>query len=634
MRSILIWDSDAPPPAGDFTTVLWSAYGASDSRDVVSLPRIVEQRADVLRARYLAWVHDLGETVVGNRTVRQHLRLRPGFSYWWMTLLAHKPNYYDAAQITDVVKMFAFESLAGEWRPVGAIRLHSGNRGLQAAFAGYCRTLRLEFEVDPQPPRPVAKANGGRRRWRTVAGAVGPALREIANAMRRGAQMPVDPRSAICVLGPLIYLKDAALREGRFESNYWDRLAALLRQLGVHTTWIHSFSPHERIRSTDEAEALLKRFMQSSGGSEVHGLLDSHVGWRELATAVALYARLVAAAWRMRRIGLVFRPADSGFDVWPLFRNNWYASLLGRAALRNCLSLASYEAVLKVTPYQPTGLFLQENQPWEMALIYAWRAAGHGRLIGVPHTTVRFWDLRYFYDARAYGRGSDTDLPMPDLVAVNGPMAFQAYADGGYPRTALAGVEALRFFHLLERPAAGAREGAPPQSRRQQVLICGDNIPGSNDKVMRVVEAAAALLPAATEYVFKPHRVGAFDPANYPGVRVEIQDRGLAEMLEACDIAVTGNITSAAADAYCRGTRVAVLLDGRSLNGSPLRGIRGVRHFATGRELAEIVQSPAPPPDGGRDLFWLDRDLPRWRELLALEKANGTEAQMGVEARG
>lgn len=631
MRSILIWDSDAPPPSGDFTTVLWSAFGAGDRQDVVSLPRVVEQRADALRARYLAWVHDLGETVVGGQTVRQHLRLRPGFSYWWMTLLAHKPNYYDAAQITDVVKMFAFESLAGEWSPFSAVRLHSGNQDLQSAFAHYCRTQHLELQIDPQPAPAGQGSGGGRSRWQKLAGALGPALRELGHAMRRGAQMTVDPRSAICVLGPLIYLKEAAFREGRFESNYWDRLAALLRQLGVHTTWIHSYSPHERMRSADEADALLKRFAQSSGGREVHGLLDSQVGWRELATALVLYARLVGAAWRMRHIGASFRPAGSAFDLWPLFRNNWYASLLGRAALRNCLSLASYEAVLKVTPFQPTGLFLQENQPWEMALIHAWRAAGHGRLIGVPHTTVRFWDLRYFYDARSYGRGSDTDLPMPDTVAVNGPMAFQAYADGGYPVAALAGVEALRFFHLLERPPAAAHHSAS-ESPAQQVLVCGDNIPGSNEKVMRVVEAAAPLLPAATNYVFKPHRVGAFDPANFPGVRVEVQERGLAEMLEACDIAVTGNITSAAADAYCRGTRVAVLLDGRSLNGSPLRGIRGVRHFATGPELAEIIQSSEPPPGAGRDLFWLDRDLSRWRKLLALGTAGSAEAAIGGEA--
>lgn len=634
MRSILIWDSDAPPPSGDWTIVLWSGYGAADARDVVSLPRIVEQRADALRARYLAWVHDLGETAVGGRTVRQHLRLRPGFSYWWMTLLAHKPNYYDSPQITDVVKMFAFESLAGEWPPFGAVRLHSGSRGLQAAFAHYCRTMRLEFQVEPPPRQPAVTARGGRTIWHKVAGAVGPALREIANLTRRGAQMTVDPRSSIGVFGPLIYLKDAALREGRFESNYWDRLAALLGRLGVHTTWIHAFSPHERIGSPGEADVLLKRFMRSAGGREVHGLLDSQVGWRELAAAVALYARLAWATWRMRRIGLVFRPAGSAFDLWPLFKNNWYASLLGRAALRNCMCLASYESVLRATPCQPTGLFLQENQPWEMALIHAWRAAGHGRLIGVPHTTVRFWDLRYFYDARTYVRGSDTDLPMPDTVAVNGPMAFQAYADGGYPKAALAGVEALRFFHLLDRPAARPHGAASRPSRGQQVLICGDNIPGSNDKVMRVVEAAAARLPVETEYVFKPHRVGAFDPASYPGIRVEVRDDALAEMLEECDIAVTGNITSAAADAYCRGTRVAVLLDGRSLNGSPLRGIPGARHFATGQELAEIIQSPEPPPEAGRDLFWLDRDLPRWRRLLALEAVGGPEAHMGVEARG
>ena len=47
-------------------------------------------------------------------------------------------------------------------------------------------------------------------------------------------------------------------------------------------------------------------------------------------------------------------------------------------------------------PRQRLGLYLCENQGWERIFIRAWRKHGHGKLIGVAHSTIGYWDMRYF----------------------------------------------------------------------------------------------------------------------------------------------------------------------------------------------------------------------------------------------
>jgi surface carbohydrate biosynthesis protein (TIGR04326 family) len=336
-------------------------------------------------------------------------------------------------------------------------------------------------------------------------------------------------------------------------------------------------------------------------------------------SAARAYGRLFAAALRLRGIRAAFTPQGSRFDFWPLVRGTWRASLTGRPALRNCLTLATYERLLSSLPHQRTGIYLKENQPWEIALLHAWRSAGHGRIVGVPHATVRFWDLRYFYDPRSYGQSGTHTVPTPDSVAVNGPAARSAYVAGGYPASQLVDVEALRFLHIAAAPS-GRR--LPADRGELRVLICGDNTHESNAKMLGLVQDATRRFQRKARFVFKPHKAAPLHPAAFPSVDIEVRDGDLGQMLGDCDLVLTGSLTSAAVDAYCVGKPVASLLDGRRLNGSPLRGLAGVRHFATAAELARILDAAcdadAPPAMALADepYFWLDPALPRWRALL------------------
>src|SRR3989338_6881199 len=89
--TFLVWDSEGQPPEGKWIPVLWREFGNDGDAPAYSIPRRVEEQAEFLRTRYLAWIHDLGEARVHGVRLVDYLSLRPGFSYWWMTLPAAVP---------------------------------------------------------------------------------------------------------------------------------------------------------------------------------------------------------------------------------------------------------------------------------------------------------------------------------------------------------------------------------------------------------------------------------------------------------------------------------------------------------------------------------------------------------------
>ena len=109
-RTLLVWDTEGAPPVGGWTTVLWSSFGVRGDPEAISIPKLVEEQADTLKARYLAWIYDLGETRLSGKRLVDHLELRPGFSYWWLTLLGEK-IYGESPGPYDAVRFFALEDL-------------------------------------------------------------------------------------------------------------------------------------------------------------------------------------------------------------------------------------------------------------------------------------------------------------------------------------------------------------------------------------------------------------------------------------------------------------------------------------------------------------------------------------------
>lgn len=625
--SVVVWALRGEPPADAGDVLLWQGY--ADGSGVQSVPRYLEAHAKRLRSRYLEFIHDLGERQINGKSVAEHLDLGDGFSFWWMTHLAEK-SPFKSPQLYDCLRLMALEEILVERGP-SRLALHGVERDLAEAIEAMCRNLGIGF-VWHFASRPKSK-------WslRRIYLALPHPVQGLISLRHLVMKWPLrrlerprwfSDRKAIFLCSYFFNLDAASCSAGSFHSNQWGNMPAYLQQGGWHANWIHHFLRSPDDRDIQARSQWLNLFNRDALNQGCHSLLESYLSWAVVRRALWKWLCLNAISLRLRNAHGMFNPRDSAASLWPLLRTDWWTSLRGPAALSNCLWVELFDAVLKDIPHQPTGLYLWENQGWECALLRAWRRHGHGRIIGVPHATVVFWHLNNFDDPRTLESVAGCAKPLPDHLAVNGPMAWRVFEDAA---NVLPGrfveVEALRFQYLAEPgfglPGTGSSSphgrAFPVDGKRRKVLILGDFTEKQTLKMLSCMEEALHLSRADVSLVFKPHPVSRIRQRDYPSLPFETTSSALVEILPTCDLVFSSNTTSAGLEALLAGLPVLVFLDEEDFNHSPLRGVEGVRFVGTARDLAAALDSirhPATAP-ALEEFFWLDQKMPRWGKVLA-----------------
>lgn len=596
--------------------VLWRGHVCDPSGSTVSVIDEVEAHADSYRAAYLAWVRSLGCHRIGGASVIERLTNTDGFSYWWMSHLAQQFNVMAGSPVDDVIKALAFEKLVIQMN-ADRVVLVSARRPLALVLAGLCEKLGIAFtwQENAAPSSHFGGLEEWIRRapdWIQAVAYLGMYLIRTIPAVRRPRQG--QPRARVTFFDVLVHFDSGAASVGRFVSNYWTALVDAVREWRIECNWLHLYFRHRATRTPRIASKLVGGWNRTGGWSQEHALVESALTARAVVAAVRDYLGLRALHSETAALAGV-KPRASVLEPWPLIESEWRDSLCGRQAMLNCLTYQVLGAAVARLPKQDLGIFICENQPWEMALLHHWRRRPNGLLVGVPHTTVRYWDLRYFHDSDSYASGPDS-LPMPDLLAVNSPYARRALANAGYPDDRLVDVEALRYLHLAARPGrTPASEDSKPAAATK-ILVCGDFMQDTNRRLIAMAEAARKIRGGALDLLIKPHPAYGLAGGLLSEGLWRVHDGPLSTILSACDVVFTSAITSAAVDAYCAGLPVIQMLDGETFNRSALLGFADVLFVGDVNQLLAAVDMAVPPVPEGRRYFWIDAGLPRWRRLI------------------
>jgi len=617
---ISIWDKEDAPPPSNRLTVLWRQYVDNDKPNFISMPQQVDLRAEGLRSKYLSWIYDLGVTEIDGKKITNHMYIRENLSYWWMASIAQKYNIYGASPINDAIKVIALERILIE-KEVTDVLFSSSNHNLSVCLSHLCKDLGILFIWNRETKNRAGKSlllniNAQfPRGFRAFLSLSKYLLKQLTSNKGCKSIVPAN-EGEVTLIDVLVHLGMDTSRSGCFKSNYWTVLVDKLTEWKIKTNWIHLFFPHPEVASIGIAQDYIKQFNRAERNQQHHVLLDSKFSFTVLKKGVRDYLKLSKIRFSRQELDKV-RPAGSVVKLWSLFDEEWRDSIYGPKAIHNCLVLALFEELFTEWPIQKLGIYLLENQPWEIALAYAWRMAGHGRLIGSAHSTVRIWDLRYQYDHRTYENSIGSGFAQPDYLAVNGPVASKNILSSGYPMNRVIEVEALRYLHLLNTKKK--QLVANTFARPLRVLICGDFTVHTNRRLIGWLELAAPTLPQDTTYTFKPHPAYPFDLSNFAYLRnvTTTCESPLSELLNSCDVLYTSNITSASVDSYCAGIPVIQMLDGNSYNMSPLQGLDNIAFASSPSELTRHLTSiPKRSCTNPIDFFYLDNALPRWLGII------------------
>jgi len=409
----------------------------------------------------------------------------------------------------------------------------------------------------------------------------------------------------------LAHLHQDATSAGEFNSNYWGPLVNLVQSTGP-TQWLHLSADRGKRKDVEKDVELMDAWR--SPPDVRHSLLQAHVTFPLRMKALRDYLRVVAMGLRTRRKRELLWDHRARASMWPVFRSQYRDEWYGTGAFHNCLALNLFEDFLSRLPQAPLGIYLFENQPWEMALIHAWRTGGHGTLIGFAHSTIPFWSTRIFKDRRdLWSKDSPGVMPCPDQVAVNGPSAREALLTGGYPNDRLIDVEAVRY---LERSTLDDHT----RSSEGVLLVLGEYDARITERILSDVGQAPHDADFQGEIVFRGH------PAAEPLTesvtsRFTLDDHpSSTEALRSANVIVCGALSSVALEALRLGKTTCLVADGRTFTSSPAEGFDPSWVFGT-KDLAGVLRGK---PVANREFhspglmnyFWLGHNLAKWRELI------------------
>ncbi|EMO70415.1 TIGR04326 family surface carbohydrate biosynthesis protein [Leptospira santarosai] len=621
-NSILIWDHSVDQNLPHFSgrIYLWRDYSEDPSKDRFSIPKYIDQNRIRLREQYNSILYQLGEIRLTNKRIVDWLQIRPGLSYWWMTLIVES-NYGKSSFMTPFIKLLALEEILSN-QNVLEIIFSSSNSNLKEIIRKFCKENKIRFSqqngikdynnrINPfwifykRLPYIFRASIAFFRYLRLIWG-----LRKQNTFGKRLKNFQTS------IFDYFFHLRFDSKDNVSFESNYWTDLVDVFRNLKIKTLWSHIFIPYSQVPSSKKAISLAQIFNQNE--NEVHHFLEGQVGFLTILKTILDYIRVYWIYFVIRRLKSFCKTNILAFDFWPLIRNDFLDSLIGPTSVQNLFFLNLIEANLQDLPSQKFGIYLQENQAWEMALIYAWKSKINGPLIGVPHAAVRFWDLRYFRDSRSYIQKSENSWPMPDVVAINGSASWNAYREGKYPEDRMTEVEALRFLKINSKMVA--KKNPIITGSKVKVLILTDYVESVTKLQMQMLVNAIPFLNRDYTFILKSHPACPIQEDEFPSLQLMVRHESITDLLEEVDIAYTSNITSAAIDVYCSGVPVVSVLDGTSLNMSPLLGVNDVVFVSTAKELSNALES-----DFGvlvrkeNSLFCIDSNLPKWKKLLAID---------------
>lgn len=619
--SLTLWDSNVEPPYDTGLVYCWNGYVENNS--FFSILKYVDSNAEYLRGKYLAWIHDIGEHKINGKRLVEHLVRNEDLSYWWLTLFVEQSPWMTPV-IEDVIRLFAVEEILVREKP-GKVLFVSPNKKLHLVMRQLCKKLDVDYKWKN------VSVNSSQLNVKKLINILPHPLHALISISRhlfgrwplRRIKMPewFAGDNSVSFFSYFIHLAPDSCREGKFYSEQWGGLPNFLHNNGITTNWFQHFQKSETVPDTSVAADFINKFNNKPENEGAHSFLYSFLTLRILLRVLLKWFWLISISMRLQnRIKPAFKPNDSGLELWPLMKDVWCTSMRGTPAVINLIWSELFDVALKDIPHQEKGLYLFESQAWERALIHAWKKHGHGELIAVAHSTVRFWDLRYFKDLRIVISNEKHSMPQPDITVVNGKAALDAFLSLDFPKEKLVECEALRYEYLYNSFEHSAEID---DSNVVEILILGDYMPSGTHHLLSLLEASQKYLAKNINFTVKPHPNHPVKSSEYPSLALAVTNKSLSSIINNYDIAYSSNMTSASVDAYLVGLPVVILLDTYELNFSPLRGYSDVSFVSTPDELVSAMKEAMlniNSKPNHEEFFHLDPSMPRWNKFLLQSK--------------
>lgn len=597
----------------EFNYIFWNK---SPEREdfYISVPDLVEENSDILKSKYLKFIDDLGNLKINEKTIVETLLIRKELSFWWMTLLTEKSNWAKTPQINNLIKFMAFEIWFRD-KKFKKVIINTNNNELFQTFRIFFQQKKITIDLYSNKKSFEFKNffsivlkiffNFKSFLW---------FLREISFAipfvfLKNKLEKNNSTEKKITFIS---YLSEEEFKNSsnKINQNFWGPLPDYLNKKKIPSLWI--FLPSRRFKLIKTLK--FYKNLKNKNPYQVHKLLSSYLNLKVVKKVLRDYLLIY------KKSNEIIKTIEKfcGY-YWPLLKNDSLKSFHSSEAMSSIYSLALFEEVSKKAPLSNKAVFLYENQSWEKGFINSFQSKNID-VIGFAHSTIRYWDLRYFNfnSTEDSERLNSSPNPEPNIIAVHGKNDKNLLIKNGYTEKNIIEVESLRYMYLNKHLGSEPRKD---NRLKKRLLVVGDFLKKDTEFMLSLMRSneSEEVLKTLDVYI-RPHPACPLNESDIKDINASLDLSELGFTLKKADIVFTGNVSSIALEAHTLGKKIITARNFKDLDMSPLRGLDDIcfvndkKTFYKG--LKECISSKT---ENQKYIFFnLDQSLKNWKRVLEI----------------
>jgi surface carbohydrate biosynthesis protein (TIGR04326 family) len=584
-----------------------------------SLSRYMYDNRQELVRRASRRIAELGHLRIApdGTTIQKRLKVFDDLSFWYVSG-AYEQCIVRNPDLAEYLKCLAVERLMENVSPV-SIDFHKIDFRTRKSISSMAERSGVKV---PEKDGAVAGhyVEGRPRQW-VRAMARFAVLAGKSLSLLRARRWPNSARHSTDGSSPLFVSYSDNIRKSDneyFDPVYWSGLQPLVDQICGQSYWAHLFDSGAGMTELEFSRKLQSLGKPASPPVYLFLLEQEMTPWA-LFRALFLYLRLQMRVPSVER-ALDQNLGNNGASPWPFLSSAWRRSVLGGSAASLCLQLVLLQKLAKQFSSSKGTFFVSEGMAWERALAHFWRRQNSGPLFGYQHTMIKSFDMR-FAGFTLHDEDS-ADVPRPDCLLVNGPEGRRALSELGMEPEYLRNVEALRFGYL--KRLAGNQPQKDDGSRKRVVIML-EGLPEADLFMVKMIGDVLESSSISERYtfVFKPHPnrpvdIGAELGETGRGLIWSETSASIEKTLSEADIAVCSINSSAMVEAQAAGLPTYLVAKSDALVRSPVSIDDWSKVIGTSNDLVALLAGKQSSQKQSQvaELFFLDADLPLWREVL------------------
>jgi surface carbohydrate biosynthesis protein (TIGR04326 family) len=297
-----------------------------------------------------------------------------------------------------------------------------------------------------------------------------------------------------------------------------------------------------------------------------------------------IWLKILFRVNKINNVENLFYDQKNKIDLSFFLKKNFNKSYYSLEMLNNILIHLIFQEMSKKLKKQKKCFYLHEGAPWEYSLIKNFKKNKHGTLYGVGHSTISYWDLRFFKTIKR-DKSFHTNYFNPDFFIANGEDMRKKILDFTNKKNVIL-AESLRYKYLVDFKK---NRKSKKKSKLLNVLVILDLVREISLKQIQCIERLMQECKNINVTI-KVHPTNDITQLLKKYLKNKCTTISLENLLKDTDIALTSNITSANVETVFLNIPTYCYIDPTSLNLCPILNKKNIYFYSYYSQLKKKLE--------------------------------------------